>query len=52
LHDKVFAKETLRAAFERVAANDGAPGVDGITVSIFGDKLEEEIERLQSDWKA
>jgi RNA-directed DNA polymerase len=52
LHDKVFAKETLRAAFERVAANHGAPGVDGITVAVFGESLEEEIERLQSDWKA
>jgi RNA-directed DNA polymerase len=52
LHDKVFAKETLRAAFERVAANQGAPGVDGRTVAVFGESLEEEIERLQSDWKA
>jgi RNA-directed DNA polymerase len=52
LHDKVFAARTLREAYTQVAANDGAPGVDGVTVEQFGERLEEEIARLLGDWKA
>lgn len=52
LHDKVFAARTLRAAYAQVARNDGAPGVDGVTVERFGARLEEEIARLLADWKA
>jgi RNA-directed DNA polymerase len=29
LYDKVIDKETLKAAYRQVRANDGAPGVDG-----------------------
>ena len=35
LIDKVWRPETLRRAFERVKANDGAPGVDGQTIDDF-----------------
>jgi RNA-directed DNA polymerase len=52
LHDKVFNARTLRAAYARVAANGGAPGVDGVTVEVFGDRLEEEIAHLLAAWKA
>lgn len=52
LHDKVFAERTLRAAFAQVSANAGAPGVDGVTVEVFGRRLEEEIGRILADWKA
>jgi RNA-directed DNA polymerase len=52
LHDKVFAEKTLRAAFTRVARNGGAPGVDGLTVKAFGNRLEEEIARLRAAWLA
>jgi RNA-directed DNA polymerase len=52
LHDKVFASRTLREAYIQVAANGGAPGVDGVTVEVFGERLDEEITRLQADWKA
>lgn len=51
LHDKVFAEKTLRAAFARVARNAGAPGVDGMTVKAFGNRLDEEIARLRSAWQ-
>jgi RNA-directed DNA polymerase len=52
LHDKVFAEKTLRAAFARVERNGGAPGVDGMTVEAFGNRLDEEIARLRSAWLA
>lgn len=52
LHDKVFAPRTLRAAYARVARNRGAPGVDGMTVEAFGKRLEEEVDRIVSAWKA
>ena len=52
LHDKVFCERTLRAAYALVAANKGAPGVDGVTVEAFGERLDEEISRLLASWKA
>ena len=52
LHDKVFTEKTLRAAFARVARNGGAPGVDGMTVEVFGSRLDKEIARLCRAWKA
>jgi len=52
LHDKVFAERTLRAAFARVARNAGAPGVDGMTVEAFGNRLDQEIARLRTAWTA
>jgi RNA-directed DNA polymerase len=51
LHDKVFAEKTLRAAYARVARNRGAPGVDGMTVEGFGERLDEEIARLRRAWQ-
>ncbi len=51
LHDKVFAERTLRAAYARVAANRGSPGVDQVTVEAFGDRLDEEISHLLKAWK-
>jgi len=52
LHDKIFTEKTLRAAYARVARNQGAPGVDGMTVEAFGERLDEEIGRLLASWKA
>jgi RNA-directed DNA polymerase len=52
LHDKVFAERTLLAAFDRVARNGGAPGVDGMTVAQFDENLGTEIRRLRQAWEA
>jgi len=50
LHDKVFSTNTLRAAYARVARNGGAPGVDGMRIDAFGERLDEEITRLRAAW--
>lgn len=40
LMDKVYAPATLRAAWERVRANHGAAGVDGVSVERFAARSE------------
>ncbi len=46
LMDKVYALRNLRQAFERVKANDGAAGVDHVTVEEFERHLEANLEKL------
>lgn len=46
LIDKVYRKRTLRKAFEQVARNRGAAGVDHVSVDRFRSRLEEELEKL------
>jgi len=46
LMDKVSALPTLRQAFARVKANDGAAGVDHVTVAEFEHHLEANLEKL------
>src|SRR4029077_10275538 len=46
LIDKVHPQRTLRAAFSQVAANKGAAGVDHVTVTMFDDRREENLEIL------
>jgi RNA-directed DNA polymerase len=52
LFDKVFAERNLLAAFQRVARNDGAPGVDHVTVSQFEGQFPEEIWAVSDALKA
>jgi RNA-directed DNA polymerase len=49
LIDKIHPERTLRAAFSQVAANKGAAGVDHVTVTMFNDRLEENLKRLSED---
>jgi RNA-directed DNA polymerase len=52
LIDKVIRDGNLAASFARVAANQGAPGVDHVTVDAFGARLSEERARLQQELRA
>ena len=46
LIDKVKKPRNLRAAYGRVRKNGGSAGVDHVTVEMFGQDLEERLERL------
>lgn len=52
LIDKVYAPDTLRAAWRRVKANAGAAGVDRQTIAMFERHLERNLERLSEELKA
>ena len=52
LFDKVFAERNLLAAFQQVAQNDGAPGVDHVTVAEFERQLPDSIWELSDRIKA
>jgi RNA-directed DNA polymerase len=49
LIDKIHPERTLRAACSQVAANQGASGVDHVTVKMFDDRLEENLKSLSKD---
>ena len=51
LFDKVFAERNLLAAFQQVAANDGAPGVDHVTVRDFERQLPDSVWELSDRLK-
>ena len=48
LMDKVTAINTLRRGWERVRRNDGAPGVDRLSVERFEAHAETRLGRLQT----
>jgi len=49
LYDKVHAPFNLQRAWERVWANHGAPGIDGLTVDRFAENAEERLQALSLD---
>jgi RNA-directed DNA polymerase len=49
LIDKVYSEDTLDAAFEQVAANDGASGVDHVTIAQFARDLDANLARLSEE---
>jgi len=40
LYDRIYRPDVLRAAWDRVAANDGAPGVDGVSIKQVRDSTQ------------
>jgi len=52
LIDKVHPERTLRAAFSQVAANQGAAGVDHVTIKMFDDRLEENLKSLSEELRS
>ena len=52
LFDKVFSERNLLAAFQQVAKNDGAPGVDHVTTSEFERQLPDSIWELSDRLKS
>ena len=46
LIDKVHPERTLQAASSQVAANQGAAGVDHVTIAMFQTKRDEDLKRL------
>lgn len=49
LMDKVYAPRNLMAAYQQVADNRGAAGVDHVTVKTFGERLEDELPKLSQE---
>ena len=49
LIDKVYKKKNLELAWQRVKANRGVGGVDGINLNEFEVNLEENLERLHEE---
>lgn len=52
LADKVWREDNLRAAFSRVAANNGSAGVDHVGVAAYGGRMEMEIAKLSAELRA
>jgi len=52
LIDKVYAAPTLEAAFAKVAANQGAAGVDHVTIAQYEARRDENLRRLRTDLKS
>lgn len=49
LFEALCSQERLEAGFRRVKANQGSPGVDGVTIAEFEARLDEELSRLETE---
>ena len=52
LVDKVYKEKNLQMAWERVRANKGAGGVDGVNLEEFEADLQEHLKRLHEELRA
>lgn len=51
LIDKIYRVDNLRKAYQSVRKNNGAPGIDGETVSAYGENLGENLAQLHHELK-
>ena len=51
LIDKIYAMSNLEEAFQAVKKNKGAPGVDGMTIAKYEEKLEDNLRVLEQKVK-
>ncbi len=52
LYDRIYRRDTLQAAWSRVKANGGAPGVDGLTIGAIQDQpggVERLLDEIQEE---
>ncbi len=49
LIDKVYAERNLQSAWERVRANRGAPGVDGMTIEQYTERADFRLQHLSQE---
>jgi group II intron reverse transcriptase/maturase len=49
LFEKILETNNLKVAFKRVKANKGAPGIDGMTIEEYEQKLEEELNQIKEE---
>src|SRR6516162_893850 len=49
--DKVFKRENLKMAWDRVRANKGSGGVDGQSMAAFAAQQNQQLERLHGELK-
>src|SRR6267142_7221175 len=49
LVDKVYSRKNLKLAWERVRANQGASGTDGVTIGEFEAELDANLDRLHRE---
>ena len=49
LFEKLCSLEILGEGFKAVKRNKGAPGIDGVTVEEFGNRLDEELTQLKRE---
>jgi RNA-directed DNA polymerase len=52
LIDKVYALRNLQSAWERVRANGGAPGLDGMTVESYAEDADQRLQQLSQELRA
>lgn len=52
LIDKVYSQRNLHSAYKQVRRNNGAPGIDGMSVKVYGEDLADRLNQLSEKLKA